>query len=208
MTENENRRGAKRQQRGLQRQAEILEAAGSVLAEVGYNDATTNAIADRAGISPGSLYQFFPNKDAIADALAQRYVLELQALWDSSFTPEMIHLPINQLVDILIDSIVEFDQSRPGFSVIFFGDDTSPNLAAMGDKLHEGTISRFVQLIEARNPRIPLERRELVANVVMRLYKVFIPVIKGLTIQNDPQMIGEMKAVMRGYLAPYIGEPQ
>ena len=121
MTENESRRGARRQQRGLQRQAEILEAAGLVLVEVGYGDATTNAIADRAGISPGSLYQYFPNKEAIVNALAQHYTRELQALWDNSFSPEIIHQPLNKLVDILIDSIIEFEQARPGFSVIFFG---------------------------------------------------------------------------------------
>ncbi len=205
MTENESRRSARRQQRGLQRQAEILEAAGLVFAEVGYGDATTNAIAARAHVSPGSLYQFFPNKEAIADALAQRYTHELHALWDSSFTPEMIHLPLNKLVDVLIDSIIEFDQSRPGFSVLFFGDDTSPDLAAMGRELHDGIIARFASLIGVRNPAILPEQRELIANVMMRLYKAFVPPMVGLQNQQNSQMIGEMKAVFRGYLGPYIG---
>ncbi len=208
MTENESRRSARRQQRGLQRQAEILEAAGLVLAEMGYSDTTTNAIAGRAEISPGSLYQYFPNKEAIVNTLAQGYAHELHALWDSSFSTEMIRLPLNQLVDLLIDSIIDFEQSRPGFSVIFFGDDTSPNLAAMGNELHDGTITRFAQLIGARNSSITPERRELVANVMMRLYKAFIPAIIGHRTQNNSPMIGEMKAVLRGYLAPYIGEVQ
>src|SRR6266511_1332655 len=50
--------------------AGILDAAAGVFADAGYERATTNAIAAAAGISPGSLYQFFPNKEAIAEALA------------------------------------------------------------------------------------------------------------------------------------------
>ncbi len=150
MTENESRRGARRQQRGLQRQAEILSAAGLVFAEVGYGDATTNAIAARAGISPGSLYQFFPNKEAIADALAQRYKDELHTEWDKSFSPEVAAIPLKALVDVLVDSLLTFNEARPGFSVLFFGEDISPELAAMGTELHDGMIARFSRMIGGR----------------------------------------------------------
>ena len=44
-----------------------------VIAKVGYSRATTNAIAAEAGISPGSLYQFFDDKEQIAQALEMRY---------------------------------------------------------------------------------------------------------------------------------------
>ncbi|OWY61551.1 hypothetical protein B7486_63205, partial [cyanobacterium TDX16] len=63
----------KRQERGLKRIALILDTAERVFTEVGYDAATTNLIASEAGISPGSLYQFFANKEAIAEALAARY---------------------------------------------------------------------------------------------------------------------------------------
>lgn len=205
MNENESRRSARRQQRGLQRQAEILQAAALVFDEQGYGDATTNAIAAKAGISPGSLYQFFPNKEAIANALAQHYTQQLHALWDSSFTTEMVTLPLNKLVDVLVDSMLKFDEDRPGFSTLFFGEDTSPHLAAMGHELHDGIIAQFAALIGARNPNIPSDRQILIANVMMRLYKAFVPPMVGLHTQPNPDMIGEMKAVLRGYLAQYIG---
>ncbi|MBI1278395.1 MAG: TetR family transcriptional regulator [Anaerolineaceae bacterium] len=205
MTDNENRRGARRQQRGLQRQAAILEAAGMVFAEAGYVGTTTNAIADRAGISPGSLYQFFPNKEAIADALAKQYTHELQQFWDSTFSADNIHMSLDVLINILVDSMITFDENKPGFSVLFFGDDTSADLAAMGHQLHEGIIGRFADLISARNPNIPPEKCELMANVIIRLYKAFVPVMVEHHSQQNTQMIGEMKAVLRGYLAPHIG---
>ena len=51
----------------------ILEAATRVLSERGYDGASTNRIAKTAGISNGSLYQYFPNKDAIVIAVPDRF---------------------------------------------------------------------------------------------------------------------------------------
>ncbi|MFF1442519.1 TetR/AcrR family transcriptional regulator [Streptomyces sp. NPDC058295] len=51
----------------------ILDAGWQALAEYGYEDASTNRIAAVAGISPGSLYQYFPHKDAIVSAVLERY---------------------------------------------------------------------------------------------------------------------------------------
>ncbi|TDE36814.1 TetR/AcrR family transcriptional regulator [Actinomadura sp. 6K520] len=76
-----------RQDRSRQTVERILEAATRVLSERGYDGASTNRIAKAAGISNGSLYQYFPNKDAIviavldrfADRLADRLGAEIEA---------------------------------------------------------------------------------------------------------------------------------
>uniref|UniRef100_UPI00056AEC4A helix-turn-helix domain-containing protein n=2 Tax=Streptomyces TaxID=1883 RepID=UPI00056AEC4A len=56
----------RRQARGERRIAQLLDAAASVFCRTGYAAASTNAIAREAEVSPGTLYQFFPNKEAIA----------------------------------------------------------------------------------------------------------------------------------------------
>ncbi|GAA0587539.1 TetR/AcrR family transcriptional regulator [Actinomadura livida] len=76
-----------RQDRSRQTVERILEAATRVLSDRGYDGASTNRIAKAAGISNGSLYQYFPNKDAIviavldrfADRLADRLGAEIEA---------------------------------------------------------------------------------------------------------------------------------
>jgi AcrR family transcriptional regulator len=51
----------------------ILDATTRILVKDGYVHLTTNSVADVAGISIGSLYQYFPNRDALITGVAQRY---------------------------------------------------------------------------------------------------------------------------------------
>lgn len=67
----------------------IIEAAGRVLADAGYEGTSTNRIAAEAGISSGSLYQYFPNRDAIVLAVLERFSAELTARIDAQLAATM-----------------------------------------------------------------------------------------------------------------------
>ena len=58
----------------------ILKAAAQILARQGPDAATTNAIAARAGVSIGSLYQYFAGRDALIQELVRRHIAEMQAV--------------------------------------------------------------------------------------------------------------------------------
>lgn len=62
----------------------ILEAAIDLLAARGYARTSTNLIASRAGVSVGSLYQYFPHKDAIVAALFERHALGIEQVVSAS----------------------------------------------------------------------------------------------------------------------------
>ncbi|HEY0194106.1 MAG TPA: TetR/AcrR family transcriptional regulator [Kofleriaceae bacterium] len=68
-----------RQQRARDTVDVILQAATYILRRSGYDAMTTNQIAGRAGVNIASLYQYFPNKQAIVAALVQRHVDRLRA---------------------------------------------------------------------------------------------------------------------------------
>lgn len=57
----------------------ILEATARVLAEHGYAGTNTNLVAERAGVSVGSVYQYFPNKDSLVTALHERHAAQMHA---------------------------------------------------------------------------------------------------------------------------------
>lgn len=70
----------------------VLEAAARVLVERGYEGATTNHIAEVAGVSIGSIYQYFPNKEALVRALLERHVENAVALRPEGLDEEALDL--------------------------------------------------------------------------------------------------------------------
>lgn len=80
------------QDRSRQTVDRILEAAARIFDEDGYRRTTTNRVAEAAGVSVGSLYQYFPNKDALLVALAERHVEEIAG----AFTDRLAQLDRDQ----------------------------------------------------------------------------------------------------------------
>lgn len=66
--------------------AAILDATAQVLVERGYAGTSTNLIAARAGVSIGSVYQYFPNKDSLISALRERHATDLYDTLDNVLT--------------------------------------------------------------------------------------------------------------------------
>ena len=70
---------APQQHRGQRRFEQLLDAAEALIIEQGLEALTTNAVAERAESSVGSLYHFFPGgKEAIVEGLAVRYLTRMR----------------------------------------------------------------------------------------------------------------------------------
>ncbi|HEY3992789.1 MAG TPA: TetR/AcrR family transcriptional regulator [Ktedonobacteraceae bacterium] len=199
MRENQERRRARRQPRGLRRVDEILDAAAHVFAEVGYDAVSTHMIAVRAGISHGSLYQFFPNKEAIAHALATRYVTHLRTQYETSFAPYGAHVPLAVFLDLWIDPLVAFTID-PGFLVLFAGSYTSHRLTGVKSNLHEEVSKRIEQEIAVLAPDTPLERQKQIATVCTQIAKALLPLVAT----DKDGIVGDLKAVMYRYVEPLV----
>jgi len=192
-------RPPRRQARGERRIAELLDAAAEVFAEVGYGAATTNAIAARAGVSPGSLYQFFDNKEAIAEALAMRYVEQLRALqtW-----PAEARLPLDVVLDRLVDPLVAFNEANPAFQTLLHGPDVPSAVARATERLHREALGHVDALLAALAPGLSAEDRRRRAVVCKHLAKALLPLILAAGPPERQRLAGELKLVLRGYLAP------
>lgn len=94
-----------KQQRSQSTVESIVEAGARILAKRGWAKFTTNEVARTAGVSIGSLYQYFPNNLAIAEAIRKRHLDEvLRLLPDIDKQDEMI--PLEHFIVRLIDGIV------------------------------------------------------------------------------------------------------
>jgi AcrR family transcriptional regulator len=189
----------RRQPRGERRIEQILTAAGVVFARVGYARATTNAISAEAGISPGSLYQFFPNKEAIAEALEARYAEQMR---NARFPdPDALAaLPLDVAIDRLMDPVVERALFTPGFHALFAGRLQPDHVASSAHDLHHGLVARVEAIVAAASPDMPIEERRRVAGVTVQLCRGLMPMIANADDASRPALVAELKAAMVGYL--------
>jgi AcrR family transcriptional regulator len=93
----------------------LLEATAQVLVEVGYARLSTNRVARRAGVSVGSLYQYFADKDALVEALARR-VTERQVAVILAQLERIDDLPLEVAVRSLIDGMLAAKRVEPELS--------------------------------------------------------------------------------------------
>lgn len=78
---NYTQRRAPVQARGERRVDAILDAAAALIAEVGYEEITLRAVAKRSGAAIGSIYHFFPDKEALVNALLERVLAGIRELF-------------------------------------------------------------------------------------------------------------------------------
>jgi AcrR family transcriptional regulator len=146
------------QKRGQQRVEEILDAAESVFGEMGVEAATTNAIAERAGASVGSLYHFFPNKDAILSALAQRYAESMKGILQQSRRIEEPWVPLEILFSDMIDAFAALDDVHPGYMAVCRATDNASGGKSPVSLQTEQHMRVMVQeLLARRCPGIPAD---------------------------------------------------
>ncbi|MBK9030189.1 MAG: TetR family transcriptional regulator [Myxococcales bacterium] len=82
----------------------IVDAAARVLRKHGYDDTTTNRVAEVAGVSVGSLYQYFPNKQALVHALIERHDAQMWAVFTDHLTAAIAR-PFAEAIPAIIDAL-------------------------------------------------------------------------------------------------------
>ena len=87
--------------------AAITEAAARILAEAGLDAVTTNAVAERAGVGVGSLYQYYPNRDAIVADLLRGKLAGLGAAVEGAVAAEGLDLALDVMLRAVVRSYVE-----------------------------------------------------------------------------------------------------
>lgn len=177
----------------------VLEAAAQILEARGLKGATTNAIAERAGVSVGSLYQYYPDKGALVLALYERHLEQLHAAMDACFR-EAEGLPLEGAVRHLIAGLVALYQARPGLQRVLV--EEVPHLG--GDRRTrevEALLRARVQgFLEARRDELGHARPDLAASVI-------VPTVESLTHAAaregrllEAELLPELDRLVLGYL--------
>lgn len=135
----------------------ILEAAAEIFDAHGFDGGTTERIVARAGVSVGSMYQYFPDKSALLLALADRYREDMEALqrrWlDGLRTAPSLDEGLRTYVDWLVAS----HAVRPRLRCLMFEQQAfPPEVACRMAELHAHTVDGLAHWLEGRvaRPRV------------------------------------------------------
>ncbi|MCX4762284.1 TetR family transcriptional regulator [Streptomyces sp. NBC_01275] len=206
MPENQEKEQPRRRQaRGERRIAQLLEAAASVFCTTGYTAASTNAIAREAGVSPGTLYQFFPNKEAIAIELGDRLMHEMRDAYGEALAPIDPATPLEEAVGGAVDRFIAFNCDHPVFFALMHGPDIPGRIAEDHDALHATLLSRIEGLLSSLLPDAPPADLARTAQMCLGLYKAGLELVLGHEGAERDAYVQELKHVLIRYLEPLVG---
>ncbi len=149
-----------RQQRAHETRARILDAARAVFEEQGYAHGTTNRIAAVAGLSVGSLYQYFPNKDAILVELVDRDIEAgadavlgaLAAVLGSDDDPAGV--PLDHLISAAVHAMVTLHGTDRGLHRVLFEEAPRPPEQLARLRALERDLTTRVAALLGRHPEV------------------------------------------------------
>ena len=203
LSETVSRRWRKpKQARSLERVNRILDVAEVIFIEKGYAATTTREIATQAEISIGSLYQFFPDKVAILQALAERYSDLLNQRLQSFDTVEMTQISLDNYVKRIVEGIEQFFVEYPGYRAIFMEIAViMPEIDEVGDAQ---LMKTFANLLFKRNSSLKVEDYNAIALVMVKA----IGNLLWMSWEQEPhfqqRLVAETQRLALSYLQSYF----
>ena len=193
MLETNSRKAALEPQRstGKRRVADLLRAGADVIAERGFEAATMAEIAARAGAQIGSLYRFFPNKDALADALILRYRERIEAAFQK--TDSRTGSTIDEFADDLLGVFEGVRGESP--AIVALLDARSDATAWRGD-FHERALRSVIASLKLRDATLSEEEAHDMAVVLLQNMKA----MKSLDVDHHAGAIAQLREMTALYL--------
>ncbi|MFC8425412.1 TetR family transcriptional regulator [Streptomyces sp. NPDC057236] len=186
------------QRRSAERLARILDACAELLDEAGYDDLSTRAVAERAGVPIGSVYRFFGNKRQMADALAQRNLERF-----TERVTERIEVTGDRgwrhAMDVVLDEYLHMKRTAPGFSLVDFG-----NQIPVGTRRAEPNhrvADRLTDLLSGHLGRAADDDLRRAFLVAVETADALVHLAFRMAPEGDEKVIGELREMLRAYLA-------
>jgi AcrR family transcriptional regulator len=186
--------------RSQRRVEKILEAAAQVFTESGFEAATTNAIAERADVSIGSVYQFFPNKAALLIQLNLRCLDNMRATLDGLFVPELETISREEMIERVIDALGEFQSRNSGILRVLKTARLPELLAASQTTVATEACRHIERLLEAIYPGLEPERRATVAAVCFTATDALFHLASMSDADAQARVLDEAKVLLKAYI--------
>ena len=194
------------QKRSQERVEKILDIAAIVFDEIGFEATTTHEIASRADISVGSLYQFFPDKLAIFNALELRHLDRVHVMWETLLQPEIIALPFVDFTHAIVSQCQKLFE-QPTSRIIFVQFFTSATMFKNIDhSLTQEAIDFTARFFRQRNPNLTKHRSKLLGEVCTHSINTLILLALRSDRSHRQEIFQEIETVMIAYLEKDLGD--
>ncbi|NOK63785.1 MAG: TetR/AcrR family transcriptional regulator [Chloroflexi bacterium AL-W] len=148
----------------------ILDAAVQVFEQHGYAAGTTARIAERAGVSVGSLYQYFPNKDAILVALADQHIAECHTLANQIFAHvQAIECSLDQSLRLIVGGFIELHTINPQIHQLLYEKVILPEEIQKKLMVVLQTITKQIRELLAQYAVIREESLDMTAYIIVQI---------------------------------------
>ena len=183
----------------------LLDATARVLTKEGYDRASTNRIAATAGVSVGSLYQYFPNKEALVAALVARHNREMLDLLREALK-EVASLDLATAIAKLVRAAVDAHRVDPALHRVF--DEQVPRMGQLAkiEALQGETFQLVRSYLEQRRDEISVRDLDsatsILVTTVEALTHQFVIHRPGAPERDRDRFIDEVTRLVVGYLQP------
>jgi len=187
--------------RGEKRLGELLDAAAAEIAAVGYEAATMKAIAERSGTSVGTVYQYFPNKEAVVVALRTQYGQEMEERWLALMAEEG-GLSTVQLVSRMFEVLMAYMSIRPAYVPLTQAPAAYSRDPAARMRLRE----HFAALFRARRPALTAAQATRIANVTLQLIRGMHQLHADAKPREQRELAAEFRRAVSAYLVARLDD--
>jgi AcrR family transcriptional regulator len=157
--------------RGHERVAALLSAASDCFVEKGFDATTMTEIAARAQASIGSLYQFFPTKEAVAEALITQHANGLNERMES-LVAQTPHWSTEELAGRLIRTFADYRKQHPAFATLVEAAGSLPTM--LGRTIRQRMRDYLSQIVAIHAPGIAAGELRPAAMVVQQFMKAAV----------------------------------
>lgn len=193
---------APQQSRGQKRVEEILDAAEAVIAEVGVEATTTNAIAERAGASVGSIYHFFPSKDAIIRAVVERFSALMSEINAQAIPPEAAHLPVEEIFARIVGNQARLIEERPAINKVITGECRALIGEETWCKIQDEIVGQVKRFLKVRVPGMPDDELHISALLSVAVVDRVLDEARLGPPENRAALLRELQVMMVRYFTP------
>ncbi|HIA48218.1 MAG TPA: TetR/AcrR family transcriptional regulator [Candidatus Hydrogenedentes bacterium] len=194
------------QARSRERVQRILDAAAHLPTEEGYNSVKTNLIAKRAGVSIGSVYQFFPNRYVIINALGERYqskVAQVLMMYMGPDAPDDRHW--DETLAEVIDILAEMWHDDWAFHSVWLAIRSTTELQESDILFRENLIdSLLVNFWKKVIPEKDDTQPKTIARVIFEISNLMLDHSMRNGKKQDELIVDELKFILHSYVTSHI----